>query len=70
MDLFQPVTLHIGDHLNPVSFNNLRLAILAVVNDLAPGQREKALIRGREGQLDIEGILQLYEDLKPVCSAH
>jgi hypothetical protein len=66
MDLFQPVTLHAGVNFDPIHYKNLRLAVIAVMTDLMPDQKDKALIRGKDGWLGISEITQIYEDLKPL----
>jgi hypothetical protein len=69
MDLFQPVTLHVGANFDPIFYKNLRLAVIAVMTELAPAQREKSLIWGKEGRLGIAEITQIYQDLKPLTLA-
>lgn len=70
MDLFQPVTLYPGDGSLPVTFHNLRLALIAVMTGLISGQRERAVIGGRDGEIGYDDIQRLYHDLKPLGGAY
>jgi hypothetical protein len=70
MDLFQPVTLYPGDGSDPIRFCNLRLALIAVMTGLPPGQRERAVIGGSEGEIGYDDIRRLYHDLKPLSSGY